>query len=138
MRDGIYCFMHKSHGNKGNKDWSVTLRNLPQTWVELCVECLLVAGNIAHSFLCPSLAPTQSTFYPVASFVSAVNLHTDCPPSLLKALAISHPDQEVWLQSYYEEKHVIQSLATYKKTLLANTGRFIRKALLKPYPLCVY
>jgi hypothetical protein len=37
-------------------------------------------------------------------FVSALNLHRECPPTLLKALADTHPDREVWLQSYKEEK----------------------------------
>jgi hypothetical protein len=36
-----------------------------------------------------------TTFDPVASVVSAVNFHKDCPPSLLKALADTHPDQEI-------------------------------------------
>jgi hypothetical protein len=38
-----------------------------------------------------------STFDPVGNIVSAINLHQDCPPSLLQALAASHPDHEVWL-----------------------------------------
>ncbi len=54
----------------------------------------------------------------MASFVSAVNLHRDCPPSLLKALADTHPDHEIWLESFFEEKHGIQSLDTYTKITL--------------------
>jgi hypothetical protein len=52
-------------------------------------------------------------------FVSAANLTPDCPHSLLTALAKNHPDQEVWLQSYFEEKRRIQSLGTYDKISLA-------------------
>jgi hypothetical protein len=36
------------------------------------------------------------------------------PPSLLQALAASHPDHEVWLQSYYKEKNGIEYLGTFK------------------------
>jgi hypothetical protein len=85
IRDGIYRFMFKSHVNKRKEDWGVPLPNLPQTWVDLCVEGVLVLGHVAHSFLCQPSSSTPSTFDPVASFVSAVNLHRDCPPMLLRA-----------------------------------------------------
>jgi hypothetical protein len=64
------------------------------------------------------MSPQHSTFDAVASFVSALNLHKECPPTLLKALANSHPDQEVWLQSYKKEKKGLQSLNTYSKSAL--------------------
>jgi hypothetical protein len=54
----------------------------------------------------------------VASFVSTVNLHRDCPPSLLKALADTHPNLEIWLESFFEEKRGIQSFNTYMKITL--------------------
>jgi hypothetical protein len=57
-------------------------------------------------------------FDPIASFVSAVNLHRDCPPTLLKALADSHPDREVWLQRYFEEKWGIESMDMFRKITL--------------------
>jgi hypothetical protein len=59
-----------------------------------------------------------TTFDPVALFVSAVNLLWDCPPSLLKALADTHPDRDIWLESFFEEKHGIQNLDMYKKITL--------------------
>ncbi len=40
------------------------------------------------------------------------------PPSLLKALADSHPNRDVWLASFFEEKRGTQSLDTYKKITL--------------------
>jgi hypothetical protein len=91
----------------------------------MCVEGILLPGHISHTFLRspPSPSPSlqgQSTFNPVACFVSAINLHLDCPPTLLKALANTHPDREIWLQSYQEEKHGLQSLNTYKKITLGN------------------
>jgi hypothetical protein len=53
-------------------------------------------------------------FDPLENIVSAINLHWECPPSLLKALAASHPDREVWLQSYYKEKSGIERFGYFK------------------------
>jgi hypothetical protein len=58
------------------------------------------------------------TFDPVASFVGAVNLHQDCPPSLLKALAETHPNRKIWLNSFYKEKQGIESLGINRKITL--------------------
>ncbi len=54
----------------------------------------------------------------MASFVSAIDLHNDYPPSLLKALADLHPDHEIWLVSFLEEKRGIERLGTYQKLTL--------------------
>jgi hypothetical protein len=74
------------------------------------------------------------TFDPVASIVSAVNLHWDCPPSLLQALAASHPDREVWLQSYYEEKGGIESLGTFRRLTLGEYCALWEKGAPKAIP----
>ncbi len=76
-------------------------------------------GHVSHSFLHSPLSITQTTFDPMALFVSAVNLHCKCLPSLLKALVDSHPDLEMWLESFIEEKRGIQQLDTYKKITLS-------------------
>ncbi len=117
---GMYRFSFKTHAKKKSKDWGADLPNLPFNWADLCTEGILLPGHVAHSFLCSSspsipLASTsaRSTFDPVANIVNAINLHRDCPPSLLQALATSHPDSEVWLQSYYKEKNGIESLGTF-------------------------
>jgi hypothetical protein len=90
------------------------------------------------SFKILPLPTACSTFNPVASFVSAVTLHWDCPPSLLKALAASHPDCEVWLQSYYKEKHDIESLDTYCKITLGKYCAHWEKGSPKAIPtMCV-
>ncbi len=122
---GVYHFSFKTHVKKKSEDWGFDLPNLPFNWADLCTKGVLVPGHVAHSFLCP-LSPSvslvvdslPSTFNPVASIVSAINLHRDCPPSLLQALAISHPDRELWLQSYYEEKGGIESIGTFKHLTL--------------------
>jgi hypothetical protein len=82
------------------------------------------------------LAPT--TFDLVASFVSAINLHLECPPSLLKALANSHLNREVWLHSFFEEKQNIQSMNTYRKITLGEYRTLCKKGAPKAIPtMCV-
>jgi hypothetical protein len=99
---GMYPFSFKTHGKKKSEDWGVDLPNLPFNWADLCTKGILIPGHVAHTFIrhAPSsvplvLASSTSTFDPVASIVSAINLHRDCPPSLLQALVASHPDHEV-------------------------------------------
>ncbi len=118
QRNGIYRFLFKSHVNKRKEDWSVPLPNLSTTWMDLCIKGVLLTGHISHTFLRSPTSPQLLTFDPVASFVSALNLHKKCPPTLLKVLADSHPDREVWLQSYKEEKSGLESLGTYCKLTL--------------------
>jgi hypothetical protein len=93
---GVYHFSFKTHVKKKSEDWGVDLPNLPFNWADLCTKGILVPGHVAHSFLCPSSPSVSlvvdsppSTFDPVASIVSAINLHWVCPPSLLQALAMS-------------------------------------------------
>jgi len=50
-RQGVYRFIFKSHANKSKEEWGVDLPNLPTTWVNLCVEGILVPGHVSHSFL---------------------------------------------------------------------------------------
>ncbi len=128
--------MFKSHVNKREEEWGVDLPNLPHTRVELSVEGVLVPGHVAHSFLPAS--SSSSLFKPIASFLSAVNLHRDCPPSLLKTLATMHPAQEVWLQSYYEEKQGTERHATYCKITLREYQALHEKGAPKANPtMCV-
>ena len=136
--DGVYRFIFKSHANKRKEEWGVNLPIFPTNWVDLCVEGILVPGHVSNSFLRPSPSPQQSIFDPVASFVSAVKLHRKCPPKLLKALADSHPDQEIWLESYQEEKCGIQSLNTYQKITLGEYHALREKGAPKAIPtMCV-
>ncbi len=113
--------------------------------MDLFTKGVLVPGHVAHSFLRPSSplislvsASPPSTFNPVASIISAINLHRDCPPSLLQALAMSHPDWELWLQSYYEEKGGIKSLGTFKCLTLGEYCALREKGAPKAIPtMCV-
>jgi hypothetical protein len=136
--NGVYQFSYKSHINKRKEDWGVPLPNLPSTWVDICVEGILVSGHVPHSFLWSPVSSTPTTFDPVASFVSAINLHRDCPPSLLKALADSHPNRELWLESFLKEKGGIQQLDTYKKIMLGEYPALRKKGVPQAIPpMCV-
>ncbi len=44
QQDGTHCFLFKSHVNKKKEDWGVPLPNLPLTWVDLCMEGILILG----------------------------------------------------------------------------------------------
>jgi hypothetical protein len=91
-----------------------------------------------HILLCSSASPQQSTFDPIALFITAVNLHCEHPPTLLRALADSHPDCEVWLQSYYEEKRGIESLRTFKKITPGEYWALCKKGAPKAIPnMCI-
>jgi hypothetical protein len=100
----------------------------------MCIEDLLIPGHDSHTFLCSSASPQQLPFDRATSFVSAVNLHHECPPTLLRALADSHADCKVWLQSYYEEKQGIKSLGTFKKITLGEYRAFFEKGVPKAIP----
>jgi hypothetical protein len=108
--EGVYQFSYKSHINKKNEDWGVNIPNLPTTWQDLCTDGILLPSHQPLSFLCP---------LPSANFVSAKTLKRECPRSLLVALAPSHPDQAVWLNSFRKEKSSIQSQDTCVKIGLA-------------------
>jgi hypothetical protein len=112
------------------------LPNLPTEWVDLCVEGILLPGHVAHLFIHSPVSSLPLTFDPVASFVSALNLHCKCPPTLLKALANTHPDHEVWLQSYKEEKEVFSPSMHTVNSLWENIVPFAKKARHKLSLLC--
>ena len=99
-----------SHSN-ATPTWGVPIPDLQHTFAELCADGILYPGHNALSFI-------PDTTDPVANIVSAVNLHTDCPSSLLQALADHNPDRKVWLNSYYKEKDSIKSMGTYQKITL--------------------
>jgi hypothetical protein len=74
----------------------------------------------------------------VASSISAVNLHHDYLPLLLKALANTHPNREIWLGSFFKEKHGIQQLDTYKKIKLGEYWALCKKGAPQAIPtMCV-
>ena len=93
----------------------VPLPDLTHNWSSLCVKDVLQPCHNASTFL---HQPNFSTFYPVANIVSMVNLNKECPSSLLQALTSAHPDREILLQSYYEEKDFVEIIGTFTKLSL--------------------
>jgi hypothetical protein len=110
------------------------LAESPTKWVDLCVKDVLLPGHVAHLFICTPVFSHLLMFDLVASFVSALNLHHKCPPTLRKALADTHPDSEVWLQSYKEEKGALQSLNTYRKITLREYCALCKRSVLRAIP----
>jgi len=135
-RNGIHWFNFKSHPNKRQEEWGVDLPDLHHTWSSLCAEGILLPGHQASTFI--QTPSSSTTFDPVANIVSAVNLHRDCPPSLLTALANTHPDREVWLQSYYKEKSSIKDMGTYQRLSLGEYRALREKGAPRAIPsMCV-
>ncbi len=107
--DGTYRF-------KKSEDWGVPLPNLPSTWQDQCTDGSLIPGHQ------PSLilhVKHQSPTLESASHVSMVNLHRECPNSLLAALHPTHSDCDTWVVSFHEDKSDIISQQTYLKQNIA-------------------
>ncbi len=102
LPDGSYRFSYKSHINKKHEDWGIPLPDLATQWQNLCAEGLLLPDHGWSSF-------DRSAS---ANHVSARGLIRECLHSLLSSLDPSHPDREVWLESFRKEKRDIESLDT--------------------------
>ena len=126
--DGPYCFSYKSHINKKQPNWMIPLPNLTSNWQDLCMDGILILGHSSGSFL-----REQS-----ASFVGATSLLRECPRSLLSALAPTHPDCEIWLASFREEKDGIRSQDTYDMLTLEQYRTYRVKGAPRAIPMmCV-
>jgi hypothetical protein len=137
-RNSSYQFSFKSHVNKKKKDWGINLPNLVINWVDLCVKTVPIPGHVSHTFLYLPSSSAPTTFDPVASFVSTINLYLECPQSLLKLLANSHTNREVWLHSFFEKKQGIQSMNTYCKITLGKYCTLREKGAPKAIPtMCI-
>ena len=98
--DAGFAFVVRRNPRSLRVDWSVPLPDFKQRWTTLVGENVLVPGHtMVSSFLRPSSSRTAHS----ANFVSAKNLLSPCPPSLIKALDPSNPDRDTWLRSYNEE-----------------------------------
>jgi hypothetical protein len=125
--EGSYRFSYKSHISKKHEDWGVPLFNLITMWQDLCTDGLLLPSHSWSSFDCTASAQQ----------VSARNLLCKCPCPLLTALDLKHPDRDVWLVSFQEEKDGIKSLGTYIKIMLAEYSVFfVKKEPLEQFQQC--
>ena len=135
QENGIMRFVHKRHPNSKREMFGKDLPTILSDWSDWCVSGYLIPG---HNLYSPGRKPTTESTDVFASLVSAVNLTTDCPPSLLKALAAKHPNREIWLESYFEEKRSIQSMNTYEKLTLAEYRELRKNGAPKALPsMCV-
>jgi hypothetical protein len=126
--NGVYCFSYKSHTNKKHPDWSIPLPNVMSNWHKLCLEGVLVPDHTTHSFVCESMA----------NFVSAANLIWECPRSLLTALADKHPDRNIWMCNFWEEKDSIISMDTYDTITLVQYRALCEKGTPRAIPtMCI-
>lgn len=130
-------FVHKRHTNSKREEFGQDLPTIVRDWPEWCVEGKLIPGHTLASSS-NTKTPPKASIDIVASIVSAVNLTSECPPSLLKALAEKHPDRDIWLESYFEEKRSIQSMNTYEKLTLAEYRELRKNGAPKALPsMCV-
>jgi hypothetical protein len=61
-----------------------------------------------------------------------------CPPSVLKSLADSHPNHEIWLNSFFEEKQEIESLGNFRNIMLGEYHVLCEKGAPKAIPtMCI-
>jgi hypothetical protein len=99
--EGGFHFVVRRNARSTKVDWSVPLPNFKQNWTTLLGDDVLFPS---HSTVSSFLRANSSNNAPKASFVSAKNLLSPCPPSLAKAIHPTNPDRHVWLDSYKEEK----------------------------------
>jgi len=99
--EGGFQFAVRRNARSSKIDWTVPLPNFKQPWTTLMGDDILFPGHTTVSSFLPS---NTSNNAPKASFVSAKNLLSACPPSLVKALHPYNPDRHIWLDSYKEEK----------------------------------
>jgi hypothetical protein len=122
--NGTYYFSYKSHMNKKHPDWSVPLPNLASTWQDLCIKGVLFPGH--NTMLFVKDLP--------ARFVCTTTLVWECPRSLLMVLSDLHPNRDVWLHSFCEEKSGTELMDTYNKIDLAQYKALWEKGALRAIP----
>jgi hypothetical protein len=74
----------------------------------------------------------------MANFVSAASFIWECPCSLLTALADKHPDYDIWMHRFWEEKDSIISMDTYNTITLMQYRALREKGTPRAIPtMCV-
>jgi len=117
---GGFVFEVRRNLRSTKVDFTIPLPNFVRQWTTLVGDDTIIPG---HSQVSSFLRPKSSNNAPSANFVSAKNLLSPCPVSLLRALHPSNPDRDIWLASYREEKGGLEQHDVYerinKKTYLA-------------------
>ena len=129
--DGGFRFEVRRNPRSKKIDFTVPLPDFNHAWTTLIGEDIIFPG---HSTVSSFLKSSTSNNAPSANIVSAKNLLSPCPPSLLLALHPSNPDRQVWLDSYNEEKgglveHDVFTKISKKHYLSLRRQNIIPKAL---------
>ena len=102
----------------------------------MCADGIILPGHLVTSFFCSS--SHHSTIDPSDNVVSVVNLHCDCLASLLCDINSSHPDHDVWLQSYHEEKKSITLMGTFQILTIGKYRALHEKGAIHAIPsMCI-
>jgi hypothetical protein len=101
------------------------------------IQCLTGRNYVSRVFF--SLVTTRFVCKSTVNFVSAANLIWERLCSHLTALADKHPDQDIWMCSFWEEKDSIISMDTYDTIALAQYCAYHEKGALQAIPtMCVF
>ena len=79
--EGGFKFIVRRNARSRKVDWSIPLPDFKQNWTTLVGEDILIPG---HSTVSSFLKSTTKHSTPSLNFVSAKNLLSPCPPSLVK------------------------------------------------------
>ena len=95
--------------------FTILIPDFKQNWTTLVVDAILF---YVHSIVGSSLKSSMTSKNALLlDYVSAKNILSPCPPSLLKTLYPSNPDCQLWLDSYNEDKQGIINHGVCKKIL---------------------
>ena len=110
---GVWRFSVRRSVTSKKEISGVDIPNFLSEWPLLLENDVLLPLWVTSSFLRAPSTPLGS-----ASHVSAKTLQCPLPPSLLKALAASSPDRQVWRDSYDEEKDGLIGCDTFDRITL--------------------
>ena len=112
-RYGTAHFSCRRQRSSKAESWGVDIPNLVTEWPSLSCENIIHPNwNVSYFLRPPTNAVSASTFIS-AIHVSARNLKSPCPPSLLKPLHEDFVDLSTWRESYYEENDGLLENDTY-------------------------
>ena len=108
--------------------------------IKMAIMCIIGTAIILTAYVTDLWSPADIA--PMGKKLSAALALSGgknaAPSSLLQALADDHPDREVWLQSFYEEKNSIKSMNAYQKITLGEYCTLREKGAPKAIPtMCV-
>ena len=138
--DSAACFSCRRQRSSKTKSWGVDIPNLVTEWPSLSLENIIQPTCNVSSFLRTSTNSASASTFISAIHVSARNLNSPCPISLLKSLYENFSDRSTWCDSYYKEKDELLENNMYVEISLQNYHHLRRlpKVVSKAIPsMCV-